>query len=123
MPSTSSLHVIAAPASRERRRARNRSNTLIQVPLHGPPDLAARTMQQDSLIRLRDLQDVTDLPGAPPFHVSQRDDLALAGRQGVDGPGYVIEALLRQEPRLGSAFPARGELGPSARPPVVRDTE
>src|SRR6266545_7634896 len=123
MISTSSLHVRDPTASRDRLFRRNRSNTLIQILLHCPPNLATGTMQEDSLVCLCDVEDVTDLPRAPAVHVPQRDHLPLARGEGVDGLGKVIEALPGEEPRFRSAFPARRELGPSARPPVVRPSE
>src|SRR6266508_2699481 len=121
--STSSLHVSSPAASRDRPLGPNRSSTLIEILLHGSSNLASSPMQEDSLVGLGDLGDVTDLPGAPALHIPQGDHLSLARGEGVDGLGQVIETLPREEPRFGGAFPAGGGLGPSARPIVVRPSE
>src|SRR6266508_1188932 len=112
MISTSSLHVRDPTASRDRLFRRNRSNTLIQILLHCPPNLATGTMQEDSLVCLCDVEDVTDLPRAPAVHVPQRDHLPLARGAGVNGLGKVIEALPGEEPALPERLPSSKGTGP-----------
>src|SRR5262249_3061733 len=55
-----------------------------EVGFERPPQPGAGAVEQDALVRLADAEDLTGLPGRQPVDVGQRDDQALARRQGGD---------------------------------------
>ena len=55
-----------------------------EVVLERPPHLGSRAVQQHTLIDLAEVESVTNLVGAPPFDVAQRDHRPLARRQRID---------------------------------------
>src|SRR5262245_13178789 len=69
-------------------------------------------MQEDPLIGLRELQDVTHVVSWPAFDVAQADHEALCGWKGVDRGRDQVASLLCVEviPRLRKRRPAAGEL-------------
>ena len=69
-------------------------------------DLHPRSVQQDSLVRIRDLEQLAHLVSRPPLYVAQRDHLLLPWREGEDrcvdvGPELVGKDLFIGSERLG----------------------
>ena len=84
------------------------------VMLQDGPHLRAGSVQDHPLIGLANCQNAADLFGTPLLNVTQDDDLALAGGQGLDGELCVTTGFLRKKLVFGRRPPAPGWEGPVA---------
>ena len=91
-------------------------STLGMVMLQDGPHLRAGSVQDHPLIGLANCQNATDLFGTPLLNVTQGDDFALAGGQGLDGELGVTTGFLRKKLVFGRRPPAPGWEGPVAGP-------
>src|SRR4051794_5134922 len=87
------------------------SCSAIEVPLERGADLRSRTVEEDALVALGDVERLADLPRVAALDVAHRDHDALRRRKLVDGGEHDLERLAVGERLLGEALPVAG-IGP-----------
>src|SRR3954467_5573200 len=72
----------------------------VEVALQLTADLRARSVQQDPLVRVADLERCTYLLRGPAFDIAHRDDDPLALGKPLDRLAHARHRLLREQPFL-----------------------
>src|SRR3712207_1400410 len=86
-------------------------------------DLRARSVQQDALVGLADLERRADLLRGEPADVPERDDRALAFRQPLDRVAHDRGGLAGEQPRLRQRLPSLRGRAPMTGPARMRRVE